>query len=131
MGQPRIVIDGYNLIHKMPELARLVGTDLERARDNELPGMSSQVHQAATDNLAALAPYGILPAIVNALKTLPKLTIESQTDKTLVLSLSNGTAVSDIVSFLSERGVRIEQVRHAEASLEDIYASILKGDERR
>jgi len=30
---PRVVIDGYNLIHAMPELARLVGTDLERARD--------------------------------------------------------------------------------------------------
>ena len=34
MAQPRIVIDGYNLIHAIPELARLVGTDLERARDS-------------------------------------------------------------------------------------------------
>ncbi len=33
VAQPRIVIDGYNLIHAMPELARLVDTDLERARD--------------------------------------------------------------------------------------------------
>ena len=33
MAQPRIVVDGYNLIHAMPELARLVATDLERARD--------------------------------------------------------------------------------------------------
>ncbi|HTW91180.1 MAG TPA: NYN domain-containing protein [bacterium] len=33
MAQPRIVIDGYNLIHAMPELARLVDSDLERARD--------------------------------------------------------------------------------------------------
>lgn len=33
MSVPRIVVDGYNLIHAMPELARLVGTDLERARD--------------------------------------------------------------------------------------------------
>jgi len=33
MAQPRIVVDGYNLIHAMPELARLVGNDLERARD--------------------------------------------------------------------------------------------------
>jgi predicted RNA-binding protein with PIN domain len=30
---PRIVVDGYNLIHAMPELARLVESDLERARD--------------------------------------------------------------------------------------------------
>jgi predicted RNA-binding protein with PIN domain len=27
------VVDGYNLIHAMPELARLVNSDLERARD--------------------------------------------------------------------------------------------------
>jgi hypothetical protein len=33
MAQPRIVIDGYNLIHAMPELARFVASDLERARD--------------------------------------------------------------------------------------------------
>ena len=33
MAQPRIVVDGYNLIHAMPELARLVASDLERARD--------------------------------------------------------------------------------------------------
>jgi predicted RNA-binding protein with PIN domain len=30
---PRVVVDGYNLIHAMLELARLVGSDLERARD--------------------------------------------------------------------------------------------------
>ena len=33
MASPRIVVDGYNLIHAMPELARLVNSDLERARD--------------------------------------------------------------------------------------------------
>jgi len=33
VAQPRIVIDGYNLIHAIPELARLVGSDLERARE--------------------------------------------------------------------------------------------------
>ena len=33
VAQPRIVVDGYNLIYAMPELARLVNSDLERARD--------------------------------------------------------------------------------------------------
>ncbi len=68
-------------------------------------------------------------AVIAELTSLPKLTVESQMDKTLVLSLSNGTNVSDIVGFLSERGVRIEGVRHSEASLEDVYASILKEGE--
>ena len=33
MNRNRIIIDGYNLLHKIPDLARLVDTDLERARD--------------------------------------------------------------------------------------------------
>ena len=68
---------------------------------------------------------------ISALKRFPKLTIERQSDTKLILSPSNGTGVSDIVSFLTERGVKIEEVKHSEASLEDIYASILKGDEGR
>ncbi len=64
--------------------------------------------------------------VITELARLPKLRVDSQMDKTLVLSLSNGTGISDIVSFLSQRGVRIEGVRHEEASLEDVYASILK-----
>ena len=67
--------------------------------------------------------------ILNYLRSLPKVTVESPTDRILELSLSNGTAISDIVSFLTERGVKIEQVRRSEASLEDIYARILKEGE--
>jgi predicted RNA-binding protein with PIN domain len=33
MPVARVVVDGYNLIHAIPELARLVDIDLERARD--------------------------------------------------------------------------------------------------
>ena len=33
MNRHRIIIDGYNLLHKIPNLVRLVDTDLERARD--------------------------------------------------------------------------------------------------
>jgi len=41
---------------------------LSKARDNELPGMSEQVHQAAVDNAAVLAPYGISAAIITNLE---------------------------------------------------------------
>jgi predicted RNA-binding protein with PIN domain len=33
MAGHRVIVDGYNLIHKMPELAALVDLDLEHARD--------------------------------------------------------------------------------------------------
>ena len=37
----------------------------------------------------------------------------------------DGPNVSDIVSFLAARGVKIEKADRTEASLEDLYASIL------
>jgi ABC-2 type transport system ATP-binding protein len=53
-------------------------------------------------------------------------TVSQQQDRQLSLKLSDGTAVSDIISFLSSRGVKIEQVKREDASLEDIYTTILK-----
>jgi hypothetical protein len=44
-------------------------SDLSRARDNELPGMSKQVHQEAVANALALTPYGWTPLMTTALNT--------------------------------------------------------------
>jgi hypothetical protein len=44
-------------------------SELSKARDNELPGMSDQVHQAAVDNAAAILPYGVTALMTAALKT--------------------------------------------------------------
>ena len=44
-------------------------SQLDKARDNELPGMSKQVHQAAAANAAALLPYGITAIMIAALNT--------------------------------------------------------------
>jgi len=33
VSQPRVVVDGYNLVHQMPELARHIESDLEYVRD--------------------------------------------------------------------------------------------------
>ncbi len=42
-----------------------------------------------------------------------------------------GAEVSDIVGFLAGRGVKIEQAGRREASLEELYASILKEAEKK
>jgi ABC-2 type transport system ATP-binding protein len=60
------------------------------------------------------------------LKNLPEVTIRNREDKTLILSIGKGNNISDIISFLAQRGVRIEQVKRREASLEEIYTTILK-----
>ncbi len=44
-------------------------SDLSRARDNELPGMSEQVHQAAVANAAAILPFGCTAVMITDLAT--------------------------------------------------------------
>ncbi|MDD3819528.1 MAG: ABC transporter ATP-binding protein [Actinomycetota bacterium] len=44
----------------------------------------------------------------------------------LIFSPSEGTGVSDIISFLASHGIKIEEAIKKEASLEEMYASILK-----
>jgi ABC-2 type transport system ATP-binding protein len=57
--------------------------------------------------------------------------VHSRTDRTTVFALTRpGSDVADLVTFLAGRGVRIEQARRQEASLEEIYTTILKEAER-
>jgi len=49
----------------------------------------------------------------------------------IVIATDNGLSVPDIVVLLVQHGVRIEQVRRREASIEEIYTSILKEVEPR
>jgi ABC-2 type transport system ATP-binding protein len=67
---------------------------------------------------------------VGQIRNISGIDIESQIDKKLVLNLRNGNDTSTIVSFLVDQGVKIEEVKHVESSLEDIYTNILKEVER-
>jgi len=71
-----------------------------------------------------------VPALLlQELAGLPRLGFQSKQERRLVFSPPVETDVSEIVSFLVERGVGIEGVKREEASLEDLYASILKARE--
>lgn len=52
---------------KLMQKVNFTKTDLSKARDNELPGMSEQVHQAAVDNAAAILPFGITGSMTTGL----------------------------------------------------------------
>jgi ABC-2 type transport system ATP-binding protein len=60
------------------------------------------------------------------LKGLPEVGIHRREDKTLILSIGPAVKIPDITSLLSRRGVGIEQVIRRQASLEEIYTTILK-----
>jgi len=60
------------------------------------------------------------------LKNLSNFGLKEKNERTLVLSPREGTEISDIISFLASRGVRIDEAVKKEASLEEMYAAILK-----
>jgi len=67
----------------------------------------------------------ITEPILVELQSLPGVSIQNRKDRTLILSMGKGTEVPDIVNFLTQRGVRIEQAKRREASLEELYTTIL------
>ncbi|MDD5039502.1 MAG: ABC transporter ATP-binding protein, partial [Dehalococcoidales bacterium] len=70
---------------------------------------------------------GIPDTIQEKLNKQPELGFRDVSGTALFFAPKEGTAkVSDIIAFLSGHGVKIEQAGRREASLEELYASILK-----
>jgi ABC-2 type transport system ATP-binding protein len=68
----------------------------------------------------------VSPDIITDLQKLPGVGVHEQREKILTISAGKTTDTSSIVNMLASRGVRIEQVKKQEASLEEIYTTILK-----
>jgi ABC-2 type transport system ATP-binding protein len=60
------------------------------------------------------------------LKSIKNLGFQNKNKTSLAFSPLGGTEVSDIISFLASRGIKIEEAVKKEASLEEMYAAILK-----
>jgi len=70
-------------------------------------------------------------AVMAELESLPDVKVREQRDQVLNLNLSGKADVAGVVTLLASRGVRIEQVKKQEASLEEIYTTILKEAEQK
>ena len=68
-------------------------------------------------------------SLLAELKGLSNLGLQEMKGNILIFSPQQGTEVPDIISILSNRGVRIEEASRKEASLEEMYSSILKETE--
>jgi ABC-2 type transport system ATP-binding protein len=64
--------------------------------------------------------------IILDLKNLPGVSILDQRGRILSLGVGKDMGVSGVVTILSSKGVQIEQVKKQEASLEEMYTTILK-----
>jgi ABC-2 type transport system ATP-binding protein len=70
------------------------------------------------------------PTILAELQTLPEVSVREQKDNQLILNTGK-TGASAVVTLLATRGVKIEQVKKQEASLEDMYTAIVKESEQK
>ena len=65
-------------------------------------------------------------SLLAELKKLTHLGLQENKERSLIFSHQEGTVISDIISLLASRGVKIEEAIKKEASLEEMYAAILK-----
>jgi ABC-2 type transport system ATP-binding protein len=65
-------------------------------------------------------------SLLDELKSMPHLGLQKSKDNSLIFSPEDSTEVSDIISILASRGVKIEEAARKEASLEEMYSAILK-----
>jgi ABC-2 type transport system ATP-binding protein len=73
-----------------------------------------------------------IPQIMLAeLQKLPEISVRDQKDGVLILNIGKTVEVSSIITLLAARGVKIEQVKKQEASLEDMYTTIVKESEQK
>lgn len=68
----------------------------------------------------------VSPEIIVELKKIPGVGVESQSGKILTLSTAKSSEISTIIHLLDSKGVKTEQVKKREASLEDVYMAIVK-----
>lgn len=97
----------------------------------KLYGEREKLQRQAGNGQVIIETVGLIPEdVLGQLREFPKLKVDSYDGSSLMLSLSGGTRVTDVIGLLTVHGVNIEQVKHAEASLENLYTRILKGVEK-
>jgi ABC-2 type transport system ATP-binding protein len=93
----------------------------------ELNALQQQMgHREVVIETSEFVTSSVLAGIVD----LPQVSIKERSNNILVFSLGEGADVANIVNFLTQQGVRIEQVKRRDASVEEIYTAIMKEAER-
>ena len=64
--------------------------------------------------------------VIDEIKGLPRLGLKEVKDRSLILMPDKGIETSDIISLLSNLGIKVEEVVKQKASLEEMYSNILK-----
>jgi len=92
-----------------------------------LYGELESLRQEMGGGRVVIKTAGVIPdPLLAELKSLSHLGLLEKKERNLIFSPREGTEVSDIISLLAGHGVKIEEATRQEASLEEMYAAILK-----
>jgi len=96
----------------------------------KLYGELESLRQGMSKRTVIIETAQIIPeSLLTELKELSHLGLQEIRNNSIVLSPQQGTEISDIISILTGRGVKIEEASKKEASLEEMYSAILKETE--
>ncbi len=88
-------------------------------------------HEMGSGGVMIETTQPVAPVVVSELQGQSGVSIRSQMERKLTLSVSQSLGVPAVVALLASRGVGIEQVIKQEASLEEIYTTIVKEAEQK
>ncbi|MBN1367589.1 MAG: ABC transporter ATP-binding protein [Dehalococcoidales bacterium] len=93
----------------------------------QLYGETEKLQREMSKSEVLIETSAAIPeTVMSELRSLPGVDVREIKDNSVVISTGNSTGIPDIVDFLVRRNVRIEEARRREASVEEIYTSILK-----
>jgi len=93
----------------------------------KLYGELESLRQGMSKRMVIIETAQIIPEpLLTEIKGLSNLGLQEMKENNLIFSPQQGTEVSDIISILTNRGIKIEEASRKEASLEEMYSTILK-----
>ena len=96
----------------------------------KLYGELESLRQGMSKRMVIIETSQFIPeSLLTELRGLSCLGLQEMKGNSLIFSPEQGTEVSDIISILTSRGVKIEEASRKEASLEEMYYTILKETE--
>jgi ABC-2 type transport system ATP-binding protein len=114
--------------HNLDEVQRICNrVALIHNGEIRLSGELAEIERGMSHGLVAIETDDpVPPQVVEELKNLPGVAVQSQRADVLTLSADGTADIPAIVHLLDSRGVRIEQVSKQQASLEDVYTAIIR-----
>jgi ABC-2 type transport system ATP-binding protein len=88
-------------------------------------------HQMSRGEVNIETADSVSGEIVAEINKLPNITVREQYKNVITIGTANGGDASAVIALLAIRGIKIEQVKKQEASLEEMYTTILKEAEHK